>query len=128
MIKKEKYLNNSANMGLEVELALSVTNLIGTGIKAVRKEFQMANSSDLSRHLDDSEELCGLQTPQMQVVGFASGSQDSAISTFKNTNPVRNQEQLNGVCSGVQCVQQCAVCAACAVCAGCAAVLACSLL
>lgn len=40
----------------------------------------MANGPDLSRHLDDSEELCGLQAPQVQVVGFASSSQGSAIS------------------------------------------------
>lgn len=89
-------------MGLEAELALSVTNLIGTSIKAVRKEFKVANSSDLSRHLDDSEELCGLQTPQVQVVGFASSSQDSAISTFKNTNPVRDREPLSGACSSAR--------------------------
>ena len=74
---------NRATQAWRWELALSGTNLIGTGIKAIRQELQMADSSDLRGHLNDSEELPGLQAPQMQVVGFASSSQDSAISTFK---------------------------------------------
>lgn len=86
-------------MGLKAGAGISVTNLIGTSIKAIRKEFQMANSSDLSRHLDDSEELRGLQAPQMQVVGFASSSQDPAVSTFKKQN--RNSEGTRaGSCLG----------------------------
>lgn len=86
-------MNIRANTGLEARA--TATHLIGTGIKAIRQEFQMANSSYLRRHLNDSEEPCGLQAPQMQVIGFASSSQDSAISTFKKQNPtVRGRAQL----------------------------------
>lgn len=39
--------------------------LTGSSVKAVRQELQLSDSTDLHGHLDQSDQLLAVQTPQM---------------------------------------------------------------
>lgn len=56
-----------------------VSYLIGSSIEDVRQELQLLDSSDMGRHLNHSDQLIALQTPQMQQVGTTASDEPLAV-------------------------------------------------
>lgn len=60
--KKKSKLKTSTNKVGGGEVLLYLT---GSSVKAVRQELQLSDSTDLRGHLDHSDQLLAVQTPQM---------------------------------------------------------------
>lgn len=58
--------------------------LTGSSVKAVRQELQLSDSTDLRGHLDHSDQLVAVQTPQMHQVGTTTCYKAFPITNNKN--------------------------------------------
>lgn len=71
-LKNVKLVSRQINLLSLRENHISVTNrdmyLASTAVKAVRQKFQLPDGSNLTRHLNHSDKLTALQTPQVQQV------------------------------------------------------------
>lgn len=54
--------------------------LTGSAVKSVRQELQLSDSSDLCGHLNHSDQLLAVQTPQVDQVGAATSSKALTIT------------------------------------------------
>lgn len=60
--------------------------LTGSPVKAVGQELQLSDSTDLRGHLDHSDKLLALQTPQMDQVGTTTCSKTLSITAKRKKN------------------------------------------
>lgn len=67
------------------EVLLSVY-LAGSSVKTVRQELQLSDGPDLRGHLNHSDQLFAVQTPQMEQVGATTSSK--ALTITANTSQV----------------------------------------
>lgn len=55
------------------------SDLVGSSIEDARQELELSDSSDVRRHLNHSDQLIALQTPQMKQVGTTTGDEPLPI-------------------------------------------------
>lgn len=64
--------------------------LTGSSVKGVRQELQLSDSADLGGHLDHSDQLLAVQTPQMYQVGTT-----TCYKAFPITGKIKGRQNIS---------------------------------